>query len=186
MSERVAIAGGELGRATAEKLASAGFTVGASPLAATPTGGGVTGNGREFGGSVALGPWRVRRAGHGEMQLAGDWVFWPPRDRDEVLQVLRAAVAAGGGPHRHRAVPRRGHGERALPRGAVPLSGRPGDREQGCRGRDPDGAPVVPASPLATDRGADEPGNEPESSERSYGPCHFDRMRSQRDRGGDQ
>jgi aryl-alcohol dehydrogenase-like predicted oxidoreductase len=31
----------------------------------------------------------------GEMQLAGDWVFRPPRDRDEALQVLRAAVAAG-------------------------------------------------------------------------------------------
>jgi aryl-alcohol dehydrogenase-like predicted oxidoreductase len=29
------------------------------------------------------------------MQLAGDGVFGPPRDRDEALQVLRAAVAAG-------------------------------------------------------------------------------------------
>jgi aryl-alcohol dehydrogenase-like predicted oxidoreductase len=55
----------------------------------------VTGNGRELGGSVALGPWHVRRAGYGAMQLAGDGVFGPPRDRDEALQVLRAAVAAG-------------------------------------------------------------------------------------------
>jgi aryl-alcohol dehydrogenase-like predicted oxidoreductase len=55
----------------------------------------VTGNGRELGGSFALGPWRVRRAGYGAMQLAGDGVFGPPRDRDEALLVLRAAAAAG-------------------------------------------------------------------------------------------
>ena len=48
-----------------------------------------------LGGSFALGPWRVRRAGYGAMQLAGDGVFGPPRDRDEALRVLRAAVAAG-------------------------------------------------------------------------------------------
>ena len=52
-------------------------------------------NGRELGGSFALGPWRVRRAGYGVMQLAGDGVFGPPRDRGEALRVLRAAVAAG-------------------------------------------------------------------------------------------
>jgi pyridoxine 4-dehydrogenase len=55
----------------------------------------VTGNGRELGGSFMLGPWRVRRAGYGAMQLAGDGVFGPPRDRDEALRVLLAAVAAG-------------------------------------------------------------------------------------------
>ena len=48
-----------------------------------------------LGGSFALGPWRVHRAGYGAMQLAGDGVFGPPGDRDEALQVLRAAVAAG-------------------------------------------------------------------------------------------
>ena len=52
-------------------------------------------NGRELGGSFPLGPWRVRRTGYGAMQLAGDGVFGPPRDRDEALRVLRAAVAAG-------------------------------------------------------------------------------------------
>lgn len=55
----------------------------------------MTGNGRELGGAFALGPWRVRRAGYGAMQLAGDGVFGPPRDRGEALRVLRAAVAAG-------------------------------------------------------------------------------------------
>ena len=55
----------------------------------------MTGNRRELGGSFALGPWRVRRAGYGAMQLAGDGVFGPPRDREEALLVLRAAVAAG-------------------------------------------------------------------------------------------
>jgi pyridoxine 4-dehydrogenase len=49
----------------------------------------------DLGGSFALGPWRVRRAGYGAMQLAGDGVFGPPRDRDEALLVLRAAVEAG-------------------------------------------------------------------------------------------
>jgi aryl-alcohol dehydrogenase-like predicted oxidoreductase len=48
-----------------------------------------------LGGSFALGPWRVRRAGYGAMQLAGDGYFGPPRDRDEALRVLRAAVTAG-------------------------------------------------------------------------------------------
>jgi pyridoxine 4-dehydrogenase len=55
----------------------------------------VTGNERELGGSFPLGPWRVRRAGYGAMQLAGDGVFGPPRDRGEALRVLRAAAAAG-------------------------------------------------------------------------------------------
>ena len=55
----------------------------------------MTGNRRELGGSFALGPWHVRRAGYGTMQLAGDGVFGPPRDRDEALRVLRAAVVAG-------------------------------------------------------------------------------------------
>ena len=52
-------------------------------------------NPRDLGGSFALGPWRVRRAGYGAMQLAGDGFFGPPRDRDEALRVLRAAVEAG-------------------------------------------------------------------------------------------
>lgn len=46
-------------------------------------------------GSFALGPWRVHRIGYGAMQLAGDGVFGPPRDRDEALRVLRAAVDSG-------------------------------------------------------------------------------------------
>jgi pyridoxine 4-dehydrogenase len=55
----------------------------------------VTASDRELGGSVALGSWRVHRAGYGAMQLAGDGVFGPARDRDEALRVLRAVVAAG-------------------------------------------------------------------------------------------
>jgi pyridoxine 4-dehydrogenase len=50
---------------------------------------------RELAGSFALGSWRVRRIGYGAMQLAGDGVFGPPRDRDEALRVLRAAVDSG-------------------------------------------------------------------------------------------
>jgi hypothetical protein len=37
----------------------------------------------------------ISRIGYGAMQLAGDGVFGPPRDRDEALAVLRAAVEAG-------------------------------------------------------------------------------------------
>jgi pyridoxine 4-dehydrogenase len=37
----------------------------------------------------------VWRIGYGAMQLAGDGVFGPPRDRDEALAVLRAAVESG-------------------------------------------------------------------------------------------
>jgi aryl-alcohol dehydrogenase-like predicted oxidoreductase len=51
--------------------------------------------GYDLGGSFALGPWRVRRAGYGAMQLAGDGIFGPPRDRDEALLVLRVAVEGG-------------------------------------------------------------------------------------------
>ena len=51
--------------------------------------------GYELGGSFALGPWQVHRAGYGAMQRAGDGVFGPPRDRDEALRALRAALEAG-------------------------------------------------------------------------------------------
>lgn len=37
----------------------------------------------------------VWRVGYGAMQLAGDGVFGPPRDRNEAIAVLRAAVDAG-------------------------------------------------------------------------------------------
>jgi pyridoxine 4-dehydrogenase len=37
----------------------------------------------------------VSRMGYGAMQLSGDGVFGPPRDRDEAVAVLRAAVHAG-------------------------------------------------------------------------------------------
>ncbi|HWG26331.1 oxidoreductase [Actinospica sp.] len=46
-------------------------------------------------GSYPLGSRQVRRVGYGAMQLAGDNVFGPPRDRDEALAVLRTAVQAG-------------------------------------------------------------------------------------------
>jgi pyridoxine 4-dehydrogenase len=49
----------------------------------------------DLGGSLPLGRWQVRRAGYGAMQLAGDGAFGPPGDRDEALEVLRGAVAAG-------------------------------------------------------------------------------------------
>ena len=55
----------------------------------------MTGKGPNLGGSFELGRRRVHRTGYGAMQLAGDGVFGPPRDRDEALQVLRAAVSAG-------------------------------------------------------------------------------------------
>jgi aryl-alcohol dehydrogenase-like predicted oxidoreductase len=49
----------------------------------------------EAAGSFTLGRWRVNRIGFGAMQLAGDNVFGPPRDRDEALRVLRAAIDSG-------------------------------------------------------------------------------------------
>jgi aryl-alcohol dehydrogenase-like predicted oxidoreductase len=57
----------------------------------------VTGSdpGIEAAGSFALGNRPVKRLGYGAMQLAGDNVFGPPRDRAEALQVLRAAVDGG-------------------------------------------------------------------------------------------
>jgi pyridoxine 4-dehydrogenase len=51
--------------------------------------------GHDLGGSFAVGPQPVHRIGYGAMQLAGDGVFGPPRNRDEALRVLRAAVEAG-------------------------------------------------------------------------------------------
>ncbi len=46
-------------------------------------------------GSFQLGRRQVHRLGYGAMQLAGDNVFGPPRDRDEALAVLRVAVDSG-------------------------------------------------------------------------------------------
>jgi len=47
------------------------------------------------GDRYRLGDKVVHRVGYGAMQLAGDGVFGPPRDRDEAIAVLRAAVDAG-------------------------------------------------------------------------------------------
>ena len=47
------------------------------------------------GGVFPLGPVTVHRVGFGAMQLSGDGYFGPPRDRDEALRVLRAAIDAG-------------------------------------------------------------------------------------------
>jgi hypothetical protein len=52
----------------------------------------------DLGGSFALGPWRVHRAGYGAMQLAGDGVFGPPRDPDEAVRVLRTAESTTSTP----------------------------------------------------------------------------------------
>jgi pyridoxine 4-dehydrogenase len=49
----------------------------------------------EAAGSFALGRSLVKRIGYGAMQLAGDNVFGPPRDRDEAVRVLRAAIERG-------------------------------------------------------------------------------------------
>ena len=49
----------------------------------------------EAAGSFALGRSQVNRIGYGAMQLAGDNVFGPPRDRDEAVRVLRAAIESG-------------------------------------------------------------------------------------------
>ena len=46
-------------------------------------------------GTFPLGDREVKRIGYGAMQLAGKGVFGPPRDRDEAIRVLRAAVEAG-------------------------------------------------------------------------------------------
>ncbi|HEX4741195.1 MAG TPA: aldo/keto reductase family oxidoreductase, partial [Caulobacteraceae bacterium] len=46
-------------------------------------------------GVFRLGDRTVNRIGYGAMQLAGPGVFGPPRDRNEALAVLRAAVDAG-------------------------------------------------------------------------------------------
>ena len=46
-------------------------------------------------GSFRLGRRPVFRIGYGAMQLAGDNVFGPPRDRDEALRVLETVVASG-------------------------------------------------------------------------------------------
>jgi pyridoxine 4-dehydrogenase len=45
--------------------------------------------------TYSFGELSVKRLGYGAMQLAGPGVFGPPRDRDQALAVLRAAVEAG-------------------------------------------------------------------------------------------
>jgi aryl-alcohol dehydrogenase-like predicted oxidoreductase len=46
-------------------------------------------------GTFKLGSRTVHRMGYGAMQLAGPGVFGPPKDRDQAIKVLRAAVEAG-------------------------------------------------------------------------------------------
>ena len=45
--------------------------------------------------TFALGPIRVRRSGHGAMQLAGPFAFGPSPYRALAIGVLQAAVVAG-------------------------------------------------------------------------------------------
>lgn len=46
-------------------------------------------------GTYKLGDSSVTRIGYGAMQLAGPGVFGPPRNHDEAIAVLRAAIAGG-------------------------------------------------------------------------------------------
>src|ERR1700712_217095 len=46
-------------------------------------------------GTFTLGTRSVKRLGYGAMQLAGQGVFGPPKDRAAAVAVLRAAVEAG-------------------------------------------------------------------------------------------
>jgi pyridoxine 4-dehydrogenase len=46
-------------------------------------------------GTFKLGDRNVNRLGYGAMQLAGKGVFGPPKDRNEAVAVLRAAIEAG-------------------------------------------------------------------------------------------
>lgn len=55
----------------------------------------IVSSGVESSGTYALGRLQVKRIGYGAMQLAGDNVFEPPRDRDEAIRVLRAAIESG-------------------------------------------------------------------------------------------
>jgi aryl-alcohol dehydrogenase-like predicted oxidoreductase len=51
---------------------------------------------KKLGGTLTLAPdLTIHRVGYGAMQLPGPHVWGPPRDRDEALAVLRAAVEAG-------------------------------------------------------------------------------------------
>jgi hypothetical protein len=71
---------------------------GAGLLTGTPKGGGVTANGRELGGSVALGPWRVRRAGDGAgtvNELIRE-ALYPYPDGLAILSKVAARREAGG------------------------------------------------------------------------------------------
>ncbi len=47
------------------------------------------------GGRFPVGDFELTRVGYGAMQLAGPHVFGPPKDRDEAVAVLRAAVELG-------------------------------------------------------------------------------------------
>ena len=49
----------------------------------------------ETAGTYSLAGCSVKRIGYGAMQLAGPGVFGPPRDHQQALDVLRAAIAAG-------------------------------------------------------------------------------------------
>jgi aryl-alcohol dehydrogenase-like predicted oxidoreductase len=46
-------------------------------------------------GTYRLGDRHVNRIGYGAMQLAGQGVFGPPKDREQAIKVLRDAIASG-------------------------------------------------------------------------------------------
>ena len=78
-----------------------------------------------------LGPFSVAPIGFGAMRLPGANVFGPPRDHGAAIRDLREADGTRGRPHRHRAVLRPEHRQRAHPRSIASLSTRADPREQG-------------------------------------------------------
>src|SRR6202035_4985173 len=73
----------------------------------------------------------VNRLGFGAMRITGSGIWGDPPDRDQAIATLRRGGGTRRELHRYRGLlrPRRQRGPHR--RGALPVPGRPGDRDEG-------------------------------------------------------
>ena len=92
----------------------------------------------------------VNRLGFGAMRITGPGIWGEPPDRDRAKEVLRRAVELGRQLHRHRGLVRAGGQRAADRRGAVPVSGGAGHRDQGRARAAGPGAVACPTAGRST------------------------------------
>src|SRR3954467_13543387 len=85
----------------------------------------------ENSGTITIGEHTVRRLGFGAMRITGPGIWGPPTDHDEAIAVLRRSVELGVNLIDTAEAYGPWVSEELIAGSALPLSGRPADRNEG-------------------------------------------------------